>query len=138
MQLRWPHNPMRLQVGEVLELAIRLENSGDAAVEFDGGFLALFGRLFNESGEEMVTPGFRIGRKLPRRHYVIEPGQAESIGVYCYLAPHDQTSLPAGRYTMVLPLGDARDEFMNSLLTTVQVDPPEPLVIEMVDRTAHA
>jgi hypothetical protein len=49
--------------------------------------------------------------------------------VSLYVSRDDQRSLPIGRYTVVVPLGDERDEFMNSVLTSAGVDPPSPLTV---------
>ena len=134
MRLRWPRNPVDIPSGEPLELSLRLENTGPDRVAFVEAFLVLYGRLLDEAGEEVLTPGFLTGRRLPRRQYVIEPGRAEVVRVFCYISPDDQVSLSVGRYTMVLPLGDPRDAFMNTVLTSAHVEPPEPLVIHVAHR----
>jgi hypothetical protein len=131
MRLTWPRNPLSVRGGASLDLSLLLENTGPERVEFVEALLVLYGRLLNEAGEEVVTAGFQTGRRLPRRHYVVEPGGAEIVDVYCYLSRDDQASLPVGRYTVVLPLGDARDGFMNSVLASAKVDPPDPLVVEV-------
>jgi hypothetical protein len=129
LELRWPANPKFIRQGDLLDLTLILENHGPERVEFFDMFLVLFGRLIDEDGREVVTEGFRIGRELPRIQYRLDTGDTETVRVSVYVSPDDQRSLPIGSYTVVLPLGDERDEFMNSVLTSAGVDPPSPLTV---------
>jgi len=137
LELRWPANPKIVRQGDVLDLQLRLENHGPERIEFFDGFLELFGRLIDENGSEVLTNGFRMGRKLPRIQYGLDPGESETAGVYVYVSPEDQRSLRVGKYTVVLPLGDARDERMNSVLTSAAVAPPSPLTVVVVSPEGH-
>jgi hypothetical protein len=129
LELRWPANPKFVRQGDLLDLTLILENHGPERVEFSDMFLVLFGRLIDEHGRDVLTEGFRIGRELPRIQYRLDTGDTETVHVSLYVSRDDQRSLPIGRYTVVVPLGDERDEFMNSVLTSAGVDPPSPLTV---------
>jgi len=117
--------------GDPLSLSLVLENTGEDRVEFTEAFLVLFGRIFDEKGRAVETERLRLARELPAITYRLDPGDTERVGVGLTLSPDDQRSLPVGRYTVVIPLSDARDEFTNSVLTSTGADPPPPLTVEI-------
>jgi hypothetical protein len=120
-----------VHIGDPLDLSLILENTGPEQIQFHEAFLVLFGRLLDEHDEEVRTPGFRIGRRLPRIQYVIDPGATEHVRVSVSVSPDDERVLPAGRYTVVVPRGDQAYDVMNSLLTSSGASPPEPLILEI-------
>jgi len=131
LRLHWPENPKVVREGDPLSLSLVLENTGVDRVEFKEAFLVVFGRIFDENGRAVETSGFRLARKLPAISYRLDPGDTEIVGVGVTLSPEDQRALPVGRYTVVIPLGDARDERTNSVLVSAGADPPPPLTVEI-------
>ena len=131
VRLRWPENPKVVEEGDPLDLSLVLENDGAEPAEFSDAFLVLFGRLLDEGGHEIATAGFRLLRALPLIRYRFDPGHTEAVSVALTLSPDDQRRLPPGRYTVVIPLGDARDEHTNSVLASSGASAPPPLTIEV-------
>lgn len=131
LRLRWPENPKVVREGDPLSLRLVLENTGVDRVEFKDAFLVLFGRVFDANGRAVETERFPLVRKLPAISYRLDPGDTETVGVGVTLAPDDQRSLPVGRYTVIIPLGDVRDERTNSVLVSTGADPPPPLTVEI-------
>jgi hypothetical protein len=131
MRLRWPENPKVVAAGDSLDLSLILENDGQEPVQFTDAFLVLFGRLIDEAGHEVATDGLALARHMPLIIYRLGPGDTASVSVGLTLSPDDQRRLPAGRYTVAIPLGDARDERMNSVLASSGASPPPPLAVEI-------
>jgi hypothetical protein len=131
VRLRWPENPKVVAQGHSLDLSLILENDGEEPVQFTDAFLVLFGRLVDEAGHEVATEGLPLARKMPLITYRLGPGDTESVGVALTLSPEHQRRLPAGRYTVAIPLGGARDEHANSVLASSGASPPTPLVVDI-------
>ena len=136
LRLRWPENPKVAREGDTLDLSLELENAGSEPVEFADGFFGLFGRLFDSDGRE-VTDGYPLRRKLPRFNYRLDPGDSETVSVGITLSPGGQRLLAVGRDTVIIPLGDKRDEFANSVLSSSGADTPAPLVVEIRSVPPH-
>ena len=137
VRLRWPENPKLVHEGDAVDLSLVLENDGKDAVEFDDAFLVLFVRLVDDEGREVTTPGRHMDRELPRIHYRFEPGDARDVRVAVSLSPDDERAFWVGHYTVVIPLGDERDKFANSVLASARVDPPTPLTVEVRSGQPH-
>ena len=120
-----------VHAGDPLSLSLVLENTGVDPVEFTEAFLVLFGRMFDEKGRAVETERLRLARRLPAIRYRLDPGDTETVGVSITLSSDDQRSLAVGRYTVIIPLGDARDEHANSVLISAAADPPPPLTVEI-------
>jgi hypothetical protein len=123
--------------GDVLDLSLALENDGPDVVEFVDAFLVLFGRLLDDEGREVATPGRHMGRELPRIHYRFDQGEVRSVRVGVDLSSEDERQLPLGRYSVVIPLGDDRDRFANSVLASARAEPPPPLIVEVRSNLPH-